>query len=189
MTDLMTLYDRMRPHFQKNRDDDLAIPLLNLKKLGCSVSVCEVGDAAEVLAEVNRWPGDGWLECTDAVRYRRETEWVGAISGKPDPIDAATRILSGEICGKDQSLRIRHLHEDTWELTTIAETGSGIAWDTAELSVLRLPQPTGLKRSQTLVLTLAHRTYWDAASARATAVRFIGFDERIEKTGGADDTP
>lgn len=137
----------------------------------------EIDSASELMSLIQTYDGHGWLECTDAVRYRANEDWIAPAGNAEGGLSGTTRVLAGEIVGGRvldnaplQSLQIRHLYGERWTVTEIEEANEGlemIFFDTAYASVLRCSE----------IAALSYRTCWDPSAARSVAVRFTGFVE------------
>lgn len=135
-----------------------------------------------LLDRIARFEGEGWLECTDAVRWRRGrdgNDWEAPLTKAAGPLDQARPPLAGEIVGEIEghpaSLQLRHLDGERWYTMVVMESGASvIAFDEALQCVF--------SRGSGSRPMLQYRTYWNEAAARADAVRFIGF-ERAEGQG------
>ena len=110
--------------------------------------------------------GDGWVEYTDRVAYRRDggswTVPLGTEAGECVPDGLIP--LAGELVTPDGSLAFHHHHGDTWRVT---ETGAGkaqevLARDEERLSILR-------------GMVLTYRVFWSVEEGGVVAAAFAGF--------------
>lgn len=167
-----------------DREDDVARLALETTR-GCVISSIVVSHdtLVEMIEAAN---GHGWLEWTDAVRYRDGSSvggWQAPANTAPDEADPAkVKILNGEICDDttNSSLRVRHISGDEWFVETISEVPADcISYENLTLGVVRLDNNGTYQ-------TLRHRTYWDTAAGRPIASRFIGFGEATLKAEGIE---
>ena len=166
MSSIIELYNQIFARSDEN---------LDLEVSACSIKQTIVTHDT-LIAETDRSSGPGWIEWTDAVRYREGDTWIAPAGNAPNMPDASkARILAGEIACKEaaSSLRFRHLSGNAWMMEAIREEGKPcLKFEKCMLSAVQI----GPNKAQ----RLKYVTYWDPQKGESIASRFTGFGGRKE---------